>query len=96
MPVNNYWFTKTSRLIGYTVNDHVEQEVSAAIRTIVDRIEAGVFPARPSEKEPRWVECWSCRPDGLSSKHLRKDWERKRHNPALHAYAALCEPEPAE
>lgn len=91
-----YWFTKTDRLIGYQVTESVEQEVSAAIRTIVDGIEAGVFPAHPSEKAPRWVECWSCAPDGLSSTQLRSDWERKRDDPSLAPYADLCEPEAAE
>ena len=91
-----YWFTKTDRLIGYPVTESVEQEVSAAIRTIVDGIEAGVFPAHPSAKAPRWVECWYCAPDGLSSTQLRSDWERKRDDPALAPYADLCEPEAAE
>ena len=91
-----YWFTKTDRLIGYQVTESVEQEVSAAIHTIVDGIEAGMFPAHPSEKAPRWVECWSCAPDGLSSTQLRSDWERKRDDPSLAPYADLCEPEAAE
>jgi RecB family exonuclease len=92
-----YWFTKTDKLIGYPVTESVEQEVSAAIHTIVEGIESGVFPAHPSETDPRnWVECWACTPDGLSGRHLRSDWERKRHDPALQAYAALCEPEAAE
>jgi ATP-dependent helicase/nuclease subunit B len=91
-----YWFTKTDRLIGYQVTESVEQEVSAAIHTIVDGIEAGMFPAHPSEKAPRWVECWSCAPDGLSSTQLRSDWQRKRDDPSLAPYADLCEPEAAE
>jgi ATP-dependent helicase/nuclease subunit B len=91
-----YWFTKTDRLIGYPVTESVEQEVSGAIHTIVNGIEAGVFPARPSEKNQRWVECWSCTPDGLSSAQLRSDWERKRDDPSLAPYAYLCEPEAAE
>ena len=92
----HYWFTKTDRLIGYPVTDAVEQEVSAAIHTIVEGIEAGVFPARPSEKEQRWVECWHCTPDGLSNTQLRHEWERKREAPELRAYADLCEPVVAE
>jgi ATP-dependent helicase/nuclease subunit B len=91
-----YWFTKTDRLIGYPVTELVEQKVSAAIHTIVDGIEAGVFPARPSEKEQRWVECWHCTPDGLSNTQLRHEWERKREAPELSAYADLCEPVVAE
>lgn len=91
-----YWFTKTDRLIGYPVTELVEQEVSAAIHTIVHGIESGVFPARPSDKDQHWVECWACTPDGLSKTQFRHDWERKRDAPALRAYAGLCEPAVAE
>lgn len=91
-----YWFTKTDRLIGYPVTEAVEQEVLAAIQTIVDGIEAGVFPARPSGKEQNWVGCWHCTPDGLSNTQLRHEWERKHEAPGLRAYADLCEPVVAE
>jgi hypothetical protein len=39
-----------------------------------------------------------CDPDGLGTAELRKQWERKRHDPALKEYAELAEPleEPAE
>jgi len=92
-----YWFTQTDQLIGYEVTERVEQDVAAAIHTIVDGIESGVFPAHPSGKKIRgWVDCWFCTPDGLSSAEARREWERMRHDPALAAYRALSEPEAVE
>ena len=92
-----YWFTKADRLIGYPVTESVEREVTAAINQVVAGIESGVFPAHPSEKDSgHWVDCWYCTPDGLSSTQLRREWERKRRDPALTTYAQLCEPEEPE
>jgi hypothetical protein len=69
--------------------------VAGAIETIVDGIAAGVFPAHTSVPTSRvsWVECWSCTPDGLSGADRRRDWERKRLDPALAGYVGLAEPE---
>ena len=38
---------------------------------------------RPIEPTWGWVDCWYCTPDGLSDQHVRRDWERKRDDPAL-------------
>ncbi len=92
-----YWFTKTDQLIGYEVTEGVEQDVAAAIHTIVDGIESGVFPAHPSGKKTfGWVDCWFCTPDGLGAAEARREWERMRHDPALSAYRELAEPEAVE
>jgi hypothetical protein len=93
----DYWFVTRKgefRTIGYEVDDVVEADVVAALATIVESIDDGIFPARPPEA-PGWnrVDCWFCSPDGLSAADLRREWERKRRDPLLHAYAALCEPE---
>jgi ATP-dependent helicase/nuclease subunit B len=93
----SYWFTETNQLIGYQVTERVEQDVAAAIHTIVDGIESGVFPAHPSGKKIRgWVDCWFCTPDGLSSAEARREWKQMRHDPALAAYRALSQPEAVE
>ena len=88
-----YWFTKTNKYIGYPVTTEVARKVSWAIDSIVEGIAAGVFPAHPSEKPAYgWVDCWHCTPDGLSDANTRREWERKRLDPALAQYVALCEP----
>jgi ATP-dependent helicase/nuclease subunit B len=92
-----YWFvSRVGRFerIGYEVTPDVERDVGDALATIVDGIERGVFPMRPPEV-PGWnhVDCWFCAPDGLHADEARRDWERKRADPALAAYVALCEPE---
>lgn len=92
-----YWFTKNDQLIGYQVTERVERDVAAAIHTIVDGIESGVFPAHPSGKKTfGWVDCWFCTPDGLSAAEARREWERMREDPALAAYRELSEPEAVE
>jgi ATP-dependent helicase/nuclease subunit B len=89
----DYWFTKTNKLHGYPISDQIEEKVLAAIQSIADGIAAGVFPARPADRPTYgYVECWYCAPDGLSSEHVRRDWERKRLDPALSGYLALTEP----
>lgn len=92
----DYWFLQRScqfPRIGYDVDDAAMEEVGAVLAAIATGIEGGVFPLRPPES-PGWnrVDCWFCAPDGLSAAHARRDWERKRHDPGLAAYAALCEP----
>lgn len=92
----DYWFvTSTGRFerFGYDITDSVTKEVGSALRTIVDGIQAGLFPLRPPEA-PGWnrVDCWFCAPDGLSAAEARRSWERKRADPALAPYVELCEP----
>jgi RecB family exonuclease len=92
-----YWFVTARgafQEIGYLITSEVLAEVGQAIATIVDGIGGGVFPRRPPAS-PSWgyVDCWYCSPDGLSTAEARRDWERKRRDPALAGYVALCEPE---
>jgi hypothetical protein len=60
----------------------------------VDGIEAGVFPPHPEALKSTsiFIDCHVCDPDGLGTVELRQQWERKRHDPALAAYADLAEP----
>lgn len=91
-----YWFVTSAggfTRIGYDVTEAVTAKVGDALVTIVDGISRGLFPLRPPEA-PSWnrVDCWSCSPDGLSAAEARRDWERKRGDPLLADYVALCEP----
>jgi hypothetical protein len=93
----DYWFvTSAGRFerIGYDVTEKVADRVGQALGVVAAGIRGGIFPRRPPEV-PAWgrVDCWYCTPDGLSGADARRDWERKRHDPALADYAELCEPE---
>ncbi|MGH9209950.1 MAG: PD-(D/E)XK nuclease family protein [Acidimicrobiales bacterium] len=91
-----YWFIGDSQglvTIGYPVTDEVLSTVGSTLATIVDGIEQGVFPARPtaSSSDP-FVRCPYCDPDGLGVTDRRRAWERKRDDPAVAPYAELAEP----
>jgi hypothetical protein len=91
-----YWFVNDREAfttIGYEVTDEVLEKVGGTLGTIVDGVEQGQFVARPtaSSSDP-YVRCRYCDPDGLGVTELRRAWERKRHDPALVAYAELAEP----
>ncbi len=95
---STYWFATARggfRCVGYRVTPPVADQVAGAIDDIVEGIAAGVFPAHPSEPSSRsgYVECWFCTPDGLSVADRRREWERKRLDPALAGYVGLVEPE---
>jgi RecB family exonuclease len=94
--VAEYWFvTEWKPLLakGYAVTDDVLNHVGGTLATIVDGIENGVFPARPtaSSSDP-FIRCRYCDPDGLGVTDRRREWDRKRYDPALAAYAELAEP----
>jgi ATP-dependent helicase/nuclease subunit B len=81
-----YWFVGkgNNRPIGYVVDHHVDEVFTRAVRTIVDGIEAGVFPAQPPEPAPTpFVECHFCDPDGMGTTDRWREWERKRDAPGL-------------
>jgi len=93
--VAEYWFVNDRPPLlprGYAVTDAVLAHVGTTLATIVDGIEHGVFPARPtaSSSDP-YVRCRYCDPDGLGVTDRRREWERKRDDPALAAYAQLAE-----
>lgn len=88
-----FWFTKANKFIGYPVTAEVEEQVFSAVESIVEGIAAGMFPAHPANKPAYgYVDCWSCTPDGLSDANVRREWERKRVDPALAKYVSLTEP----
>jgi ATP-dependent helicase/nuclease subunit B len=91
----HYWFISERegfRRIGYAVDERVLARVGTTLATIVDGIERGAFPARPDASGTPWVTCPYCDPDGLGVADLRREWERKRNDPAIAAYAGMAEP----
>jgi ATP-dependent helicase/nuclease subunit B len=90
-----YWFVSDRGGFarkGYPVDAPVLARVTATLGTIVDGIERGVFPARPVESHGPFVSCRYCDPDGMGVADQRRDWERKRDDPAVAPYAHLAEP----
>ena len=88
-----YWFVGKGEnaLIGYEVDDEVEAAFDTALRTIVDGIDAGCFPAFPVAPGPRpFVACHYCDPDGLGTADVWRAWERKQHAPAVAPFLALA------
>jgi ATP-dependent helicase/nuclease subunit B len=92
-----YWFVTRKgefKRDGYDVTDEVLTETIGVLATIVEGIEAGVFPPHPDAHTSTrfYIDCHACDPDGLGTTELRRQWERKRHDPAMAAYAQLAEP----
>jgi hypothetical protein len=91
-----YWFVTDKgefKRVGYDVTDEVLEQAGAVLGEIVAGIEAGVFAPHPAETSTyAFITCHTCNPDGLGTAELRKQWDRKRHDPALARYAELAEP----
>ena len=91
-----YWFVSSKGRFtesGYATNA-ARPQVLEAVGAIVDGIGAGLFPMHPDEPKWRpWVSCPYCEPDGMGTKDQWRDWQRKRHDPALAAYLDLVDPD---
>ncbi|WP_426571270.1 PD-(D/E)XK nuclease family protein [Aquihabitans sp. McL0605] len=97
-----YWFTSSKgrfEKLGYDITDEVLAQVSAAMATIVDGIEGGLFAPHPQPHTTSpFTDCHACDPDGLGTTEVLRQWERKVGDPALARYLDLItppEPEPA-
>ena len=95
----DYWFVTSVggwQRIGYELTDEVLEATIGVLDRIVTGIEQGVFAPRPqplaSTANAYRVDCDVCDPDGLGTVELRGQWARKRHDPALAAYAQMAEP----
>jgi ATP-dependent helicase/nuclease subunit B len=91
---SEYWFVSERGGFarhGYQVDDAVLARVTTTLGTIVEGIEQGAFPPHPDDQFRPWVVCPYCDPDGMGVAELRRQWERKREDPAVAAYAALAE-----
>jgi len=91
-----YWFVTSDggfERAGYAISPEVLSRTTTVLAQIVAGIEAGVFSPHPGALSTfLWIDCHVCNPDGLGTAELRHQWERKRHDPALAAYANLAEP----
>ncbi|MET0904045.1 MAG: PD-(D/E)XK nuclease family protein, partial [Acidimicrobiales bacterium] len=91
-----YWFVTSKggfARCGYDVSDDVLERTIEVLDIIVRGVEGGVFPPHPPELSTFFrITCEVCDPDGLGTAELRKQWDRKRHDPALREYAELAEP----
>jgi len=91
---SEYWFVSERggfERYGYAVDDAVLAKVTATLGAIVGGIEQGAFPPHPDDQFRPFVLCPYCDPDGMGVAELRRQWERKRDDPTVAAYALLAE-----
>ncbi|CAN5522923.1 hypothetical protein BH20ACT2_BH20ACT2_24050 [soil metagenome] len=93
-----YWFVTAKGgfvRCGYDITDDVLARTVEVLDIIVRGIDGGVFAPHPSALSTFFrIGCDVCDPDGLGTGELRKQWDRKRDDPALREYAELAEPPP--
>ena len=76
-----YWFTSDSErwaTHGYAIDPDILEKFDEAIEVIVDGIEGGLFPSKPTPSNSRWTgvgECRFCNPDELGSGGSTEKWE---------------------
>ena len=67
--------------------------VGETLGTVVNGIEAGVFPHHPTASSTTpWIECPFCDPDGMGVAELRRQFERKQDDPAMATFVKLAHP----
>ena len=98
--VAEFWFVTEKGGFGrkgIAVTPDVLDAVGHTLATMVDGIEGGVFPNRPTTMSTFnvWIDCHPCEPDALGVVELRRAWDRKRRDPALAPYADFAEPDGA-
>ena len=89
-----FWFVGRGNnvRIGYDVDGPVAEVFDRTVRTIVDGVEGGVFPAVPAEPAPTpFIECPFCDPDGLGTTDRWREWGRKQSAPELDGLHSLAE-----
>lgn len=101
-----YWFIGQRGAIqmkGGPVDDVATERFESVVRTIVDSIEEGLFPARPGDDDwrpgigPTHTNCCFCEFDHLCSSTRGEQWLTIRTRDELTPYVGLAEgvPEPA-
>ncbi|HEX7131794.1 MAG TPA: PD-(D/E)XK nuclease family protein, partial [Iamia sp.] len=94
---SEYWFVSSKGRFatkGYVLTPEISERISETLGLIVEGIEAGLFPAHPTDHQGQpWNPCWSCDPDFLGVADLRRAWEAKAADPALAGYLTLIDPD---
>ncbi|MGI8937876.1 MAG: PD-(D/E)XK nuclease family protein [Iamia sp.] len=93
-----YWFVSRKgqfRRRGYPLTPEVEDRISETLGLIVGGIEAGLFPAHPTDQVGGpFNPCSSCDPDFLGVADMRRTWVAMAdEDPALTGYLDLIDPE---
>lgn len=92
---SEYWFITSKggfKTIGYDVTAEVLERVGRTVGSMVEGIEAGVFPNYPTATSTSaFVECQYCDPDNLGVVDLRHQLGRKRSDPSLAIFLDLAE-----
>ena len=95
-----YWFVGQRGAIemkGGPVDDAAAERFESVVRTIVDGIEEGLFPARPGDDDwrpgtaPTHTNCYYCEFDHLCSSTRGEQWLNIRTRDELAPYVELAE-----
>ncbi len=91
-----YWFISTKggfRWSDLALTPSVDARLDTVLRTIVDGIEAGVFPCRVDAPSTwQWRARTYADPDPRGTRDRYREWTRKRGAPTLRGYVELAEP----
>jgi RecB family exonuclease len=91
-----YWFVSARgrfERVGYAVTPAVLAHIGETLQTMVNGIEAGVFPHYPTAQSTSpFVECPYCDPDAMGVAELRRQYERKQADPAMDAFVHFAHP----
>lgn len=81
--------------IGAQFTAETWEHVAAQLANVLDRIDTGLFVARPQKPQGRlpWVECPYCDPDNLGTAQLWAEHQRKLADPRM---ALVLPPDPAD
>lgn len=75
-----YWFTSDSQrwaTRGYLVTQNILDTFNEAIDVIVDGLEGGLFPSKPTPSASKWNglgKCVFCDPDELGTREIEEKW----------------------
>jgi ATP-dependent helicase/nuclease subunit B len=91
--VGTYWFV--TRKGGYKrkelqIDGSVVKQAKAAIGTLIDLVERGLFPGNPG---PDGQHCRLCSFNDLCPSDRLRQWDAKWRSPLLNNYLALAEPD---
>jgi ATP-dependent helicase/nuclease subunit B len=91
-----YWFVSARgqfKRIGYSVTPAVLAHIGETLQSMVNGIEAGVFPTHPTAQSTSIrVECPYCDPDGMGVAELRRQYEHKQADEAMDAFVNFVQP----